>query len=57
MKLNKATLPNGLRVLHVPVDDSQMVYVNLLYGQALLMADLPLEDPAEFGRLVCKLMK
>ena len=32
-------------------------YVNLLYGQALLLADLPLEDPAEFGRLVCKLMK
>ena len=32
-------------------------YVNLLYGQALLMADLPLEDPAEFGKLVCKLMK
>ena len=30
--LNKATLPNGLRVLHIPADDSQMVYVNLLYG-------------------------
>ena len=25
--------------------------------EALLMADLPLEDPAEFGKLVCKLMK
>ena len=32
IKLNKATLPNGLRVLHIPADDSQMVYVNLLYG-------------------------
>ena len=32
-------------------------YAALLHGQALLMADLPLEDPAEFGRLVCKLMK
>ena len=32
MNLNKATLANGLRVLHVPADDSQMVYVNLLYG-------------------------
>ena len=31
MTPNKATLSNGLRVLHVPVDDSQMVYVNLLY--------------------------
>ena len=32
MTLNKATLPNGLRVLHIPDGDSQMVYVNLLYG-------------------------
>ena len=41
------------------VGDTQKAkdYANLLYGQALLMADLPLEDPAEFGRLVCKLMK
>ena len=41
------------------VGDTQKAkdYANLLYGQALLMADLPLEDPAEFGKLVCKLMK
>ena len=41
------------------VGDTQKAkdYAALLYGQALLMADLPLEDPAEFGRLVCKLMK
>ena len=41
------------------VGDTQKAkdYANLLYGQALLMADLPLEDPAEFGRLICKLMK
>ena len=32
-------------------------YANLLYGQALLMAGLPLEDPAEFSRLVCALMQ
>ena len=32
MVVNKATLSNGLRVLHIPVEDSQMVYVNLLYG-------------------------
>jgi len=32
-------------------------YTRLLYGQALLLADLPLEDPAEFAALVCKLMK
>ena len=41
------------------VGDTQKAkdYAQLLYGQALLMADLPLEDPAEFGKLVCKLMK
>ena len=41
------------------VGDTQKAkdYASLLYGQALLMADLPLEDPAEFGRLICKLMK
>ena len=40
------------------VGDTQKAkdYAALLYGQALLMADLPLEDPAEFGRLICKLM-
>ena len=32
MAVNKATLSNGLRVLHIPVEESQMVYVNLLYG-------------------------
>ncbi len=31
-------------------------YAELLYSQALLMAQLPLEDPAEYTRLVCKLM-
>ena len=41
------------------VGDTQKAkdYAELLYGQALLMADLPLEDPAEFGKLICKLMK
>ena len=32
-------------------------YAQLLCGQALLMADLPLEDPVAFAELVCKLMK
>ena len=41
------------------VGDTQKAkdYVNLLYGQALLMADLPLTDPVAFADLVCKLMK
>ena len=32
-------------------------YARLLYGQALLLADLPMEDPAQFASLVCELMK
>jgi len=32
-------------------------YATLLYSQALLMAELPLEDPAAYTELVCRLMK
>ena len=32
-------------------------YAKLLCCQAQLLADLPLEDPAEYTELVCKLMK
>ena len=32
-------------------------YAKLLYAQAQLMAQLPLEDPAYYTELVCKLMK
>ena len=31
-------------------------YAQLLYAQALLIAGIPLEDPAEYGELVCSLM-
>ena len=30
--LNRMVLPNGLRILHMRVEDARMVYVNLLYG-------------------------
>ena len=32
-------------------------YAKLLYAQAQLLAELPLEDPAAYTELVCKLMK
>ena len=32
-------------------------YAKLLYAQGCLMADLPIEDPVEYTRLVCALMK
>ena len=41
------------------VGDTQKAkeYAQLLYAQALLMADLPIEDPVAYTALVCKLMK
>ena len=32
-------------------------YAKLLYAQACLMADLPINDPVEYTKLVCELMK
>ena len=32
-------------------------YAELLYDQALLIAGLPIEDPARYTELVCSLMK
>ena len=37
-------------------DSDRKEYAELLYQQARLMAGLPLEDPAAFSELVCKLM-
>jgi len=31
-------------------------YAKLLYGQAAMLAGLPMEDPAEYAALVCSLM-
>ena len=41
------------------VGDTQKAkdYANLLHGQALLLADLPLEDPMAYTVLICKLMQ
>ncbi len=43
----------------VEAGDTQLAgkYARLLYGQALLLADLPMEEPVEFAELVCQLMK
>ncbi|WZY00615.1 molecular chaperone HtpG [Bacillus sp. FSL W7-1360] len=37
-------------------EDKLALYTNLLYSQALLMEGLPLEDPVEFTRDMCKVM-
>ena len=31
-------------------------YSKLLYGQAAMLAGLPMDDPAEYAQLVCSLM-
>jgi molecular chaperone HtpG len=37
--------------------DKAAKYAQLLYAQALLIADLPLEDPSAYTDLVCGLMQ
>ena len=37
-------------------EDKARQYVNLLYNQALILADMPLEDPAQFAADICELM-
>ncbi len=37
-------------------DDKLKEYAELIYAQAMLMAGLPLDDPAAFSEAVCKLM-
>ena len=40
------------------LDNSEMIekYAKLLYNQALLMENMPIENPAEFSSLICELM-
>ena len=37
--------------------DKAATYVEVLYNQALLIADLPLPDPVHYAELVCSLMQ
>ena len=58
LELNADSAPYA--ALKKAVDDGDQgtveKYSKLLYGQALLLADLPLEDPSEYAELVCSLM-
>ena len=58
LELNADTAPFAALKKAVDAGDKDTVtkYAKLLYAQALLLADLPLEDPAEYTRLVCSLM-
>ena len=37
--------------------DKAAVYAEVLYDQALIIADLPVPDPARYAELVCSLME
>jgi len=58
LELNPDSAPYAALKRAVEADDQATVekYAKLLYGQALLLADLPLPDPAEYAALVCSLM-
>ena len=58
LELNADSAPFAALKAAVDKDDKDTVekYSKLLFGQALLMAGLPLEDPAEYAQLVCSLM-
>ena len=58
LELNADSAPFAALKKAVDAGDKDTVskYSKLLYAQALLLADLPLEDPAEYTGLVCSLM-
>ena len=59
LELNADSPVFGALQSAVDAGDTEKVekYAKLLYGQALLLADLPLEDVAEYSALICELMK
>ena len=58
LELNADSAPYAALKKAVDSGDQATVekYSKLLYGQDLLLADLPLEDPAGYAELVCSLM-
>ena len=58
LELNADSAPFAALKKALEAEDKDTVakYSKLLYGQALLLAGLPLEDPAEYAQLVCSLM-
>ena len=58
LELNPDSAPYAALKRAVDAGDKDTVakYAGLLYGQAVLLAGLPLEDPAEYARMVSSLM-
>jgi molecular chaperone HtpG len=47
----------GLQVAVAQDAEKAKKFVKILYAQALIMANLPLENPGEYTDMVCELMK
>ena len=58
LELNPDSAPYAAlkRALDAGDKDTVSKYAKVLYAQAVLLAGLPLEDPAEYAQLVCSLM-
>ncbi|MEA4933062.1 MAG: molecular chaperone HtpG [Lawsonibacter sp.] len=58
LELNADSVPFAALKRAVDAGDKDTVakYAKVLYAQALLLAGLPLEDPAEYAELVCSMM-
>ncbi len=58
LELNPDSAPFAALKRAVDAGDKELIakYAKLLYAQALLLAGLPLEDPAGYTQLVCSLM-
>ena len=58
LELNADSAPYAALKQAVEAGEQDKVekYAKLLYGQALLLAGIPLDDPAEYAALVCSLM-
>ena len=58
LELNADSAPFAAIKRAVENDDKDTVekYSKLLYGQAAMLAGLPLENPAEYAQMVCSLM-
>ncbi len=58
LELNADSAPFAALKKAMDAGDKELIakYSKLLYAQALLLADLPLEDPAEYTELVCSLI-
>lgn len=57
LEINRShPIADKLKALYEDDRDTLAAYSKLLYANARLISGLPLEEPAEFGKLVCNLM-